>query len=73
MTPREVHAVSSTDINPNLAHSVANGYDIAEVAEARGVKASKDSGFGPDVAQTRQPIGKDIGLLDLIHQSSVSV
>lgn len=73
MTPCEVHAVAGSDINSNLAHSVANGYDIAQVAETRGVKAGEDSGFGPDVAQTGQPFGKNVGLPDLIRQSSVSV
>ena len=68
----EVHAVASSDIDPNLADSAANGYDITQIAEARGVKARKDSSFGTDVAQTGQPFAKNVGLLDLVHPNIVS-
>jgi hypothetical protein len=69
---RVFHAIASANINPHRTDSVANGLCVAQVAEAGGVKTRKNSGFGANVAEMREPFGEDLSLLDLEHGISVS-
>jgi hypothetical protein len=68
----EYRPIASANINPHLTDSVANGLRVAQVAETGGVKTRKNSGFGANVAEMREPLGEGLGLLDLEHATGVS-
>ena len=68
MPPRVVEAISSTYIDAKFTHAISDGLSVAEIAKANGVQTRKYSCLGARVAQTDQPLCKDLSLLDLKHE-----
>jgi hypothetical protein len=63
----EVHAVSRTDVDPQLGHALAYWLDVARIPRRQPFEAHLDSRPAADIAQIVQPTGEALSLAQLDH------
>jgi hypothetical protein len=71
-SPREVHAVSLTDIDSHLGHALSDRRDVSRMTRRKTFDTRLNPRSVAEVAQTVEPARKALSLAQLGHCATVS-